>query len=47
VPVILGSGARLFDGVRRDLRFVSRESRNTAAVTHLVYDVDTRGQSGG
>jgi dihydrofolate reductase len=39
VPIILGAGTRLFDGVRIDVRLVPREAQNQPAVTHLVYDI--------
>jgi dihydrofolate reductase len=39
VPIILGAGTRLFDGVRTDVRLVPREAQNAPAVTHLIYDV--------
>ena len=39
VPIILGAGTRLFDGVRTDVQFVPREAQNAPAVTHLIYDV--------
>jgi dihydrofolate reductase len=39
VPMLLGAGTRLFDGVRTDVRLVPREAQNEPAVTHLVYDV--------
>lgn len=39
VPILLGAGIRLFDGVRTDVRLVPREAQNEPAVTHLVYDV--------
>jgi dihydrofolate reductase len=38
-PIILGSGTRLFDGVRTDVQLVPREAQNAPAVTHLIYDV--------
>ncbi len=40
VPIILGTGTRLFDGVRTDVRLVPREAQNAPAVTHLIYDVE-------
>ena len=40
VPIILGSGTRLFDGVRTDVQFVPREAQNAPMVTHLIYDVE-------
>ena len=40
VPIILGAGTRLFDGVRTDVRLVPREAQNAPAVTHLIYDVE-------
>jgi dihydrofolate reductase len=39
VPIILGTGTRLFDGVRTDARLVARDAQNQPGVTHLVYDV--------
>ena len=40
-PIVLGSGTRLFDGVRTDVRLVPREAQNASpAVTHLIYDVE-------
>jgi dihydrofolate reductase len=39
VPILLGAGTRLFDGVRTDGRLVPREAQNRPAVTHLDYDV--------
>jgi dihydrofolate reductase len=40
VPIILGAGTRLFDGVRTDVQFVPREAQNAPVVTHLIYDVE-------
>ena len=40
VPIILGTGTRLFDGVRTDVQFVPREAQNAPVVTHLIYDVE-------
>ena len=40
VPLILGAGTRLFDGVRDDVRLVARAAGHEPAVTHLVYDVE-------
>jgi dihydrofolate reductase len=40
VPIILGAGTRLFEGVRTDVRLVPREAQNAPAVTHLIYDVE-------
>jgi dihydrofolate reductase len=40
VPIILGSGTRLFDGVRTDVQLVPREAQNASVVTHLIYDVE-------
>lgn len=40
VPIILGAGTRLFDGVRTDVQFVPREAQNAHVVTHLIYDVE-------
>ena len=37
VPVILGAGARLFDGVRPDVRLMPREAVSSPEVTHLIY----------
>jgi hypothetical protein len=37
VPVVLGAGARLFDGVRPDVRLLPREAVSTPEVTHLIY----------
>jgi dihydrofolate reductase len=39
VPILLGAGTRLFDGVRTDVRLLPRETQNAPAVTHLIYDV--------
>ncbi len=39
VPVVLGAGTPLFDGVLPDLRITVRESRSTPAATHVIYDV--------
>ena len=39
VPIILGAGTRLFDGVRTDVRLVPGEAQNQPAVTHLVWAV--------
>jgi dihydrofolate reductase len=39
VPLLLGAGTRLFDGVRTDVRLVPRDAQSHPAVTHLVYDV--------
>lgn len=36
IPVILGAGTRLFDGVHTDVRLVPREAQSHPAVTHLV-----------
>ena len=40
VPIILGAGTRLFDGVRTDVQLVPREAQNAPVVTHLIYDVE-------
>ena len=40
VPIILGAGTRLFDGVRTDVRLVPREAQNAPAVMHLIYDIE-------
>jgi dihydrofolate reductase len=40
VPIILGAGTRLFDGVRTDVQIVPREAQNAPVVTHLIYDVE-------
>jgi dihydrofolate reductase len=40
VPILLGAGTRLFDGVRTDVRLVPREAQNEPAVTHVAYDVE-------
>ena len=37
VPVVLGSGARLFDGVQPGTRLIPRAAQTEAAVTHLLY----------
>ena len=37
VPVVLGSGTRLFDGVQRGTRLIPRAAQTDAAVTHLFY----------
>jgi dihydrofolate reductase len=39
VPVILGVGVRLFDGVHPDLRLVAREAHSHPGVTHSIYDL--------
>lgn len=39
VPIFLGAGTRLFDGVRTDVRLVLREAQHQPAVTHLIYEV--------
>jgi dihydrofolate reductase len=41
VPVILGSGARLFEGVEGDVRFVAHGAESHPGVTHLGYDTIT------
>jgi dihydrofolate reductase len=40
VPVVLGAGTRLFDGVRSDVDLVPREAVNSPLATHLTYDVE-------
>lgn len=40
VPVVLGAGTRLFDGVRSDGGLVPREALSSALATHLTYDVE-------
>jgi dihydrofolate reductase len=40
VPIVLGTGTRLFDNVRTDVRLVPREAQIQPAVTHLVYDLE-------
>ena len=40
VPVILGTGTRLFDGVRPDLRVTRRDAQHSPGVTHLTYDLE-------
>jgi dihydrofolate reductase len=40
VPVILGAGTRLFDGVRPSIRFVPRDAQSGPGVTHLIYDLE-------
>jgi hypothetical protein len=40
VPVVLGAGTRLFDGVRSDVSRVPREALSSPLATHLTYDVE-------
>ncbi|MGH9026184.1 MAG: dihydrofolate reductase family protein [Acidimicrobiia bacterium] len=40
VPVVMGAGTRLFDGVREDVDLMPREARNSLQATHLTYDVE-------
>jgi len=40
VPVVLGAGTRLFDGVRSDVGLVPREALSSPLATHLTYDVE-------
>jgi dihydrofolate reductase len=40
VPVVLGGGTRLFDGVRSDVSRVPREALSSPLATHLTYDVE-------
>ena len=40
VPVVLGAGTRLFDGLRSDVGLVSREVVGSPLATHLTYDVE-------
>ena len=40
VPVVLGAGTRLFDGVRSDVGRVPREALSSPLATHLTYDVE-------
>ena len=39
VPILLGGGARIFDGLGTDLRFEQRGDAVTTSVTHIAYDV--------
>ncbi len=39
VPVIMGEGTRLFDGVDPGLRALPHDAHSTPAVTHLSYDL--------
>lgn len=43
VPVLLGGGARLFEGARSDLALVPTAAVATPLVTHLTYRVDRGG----
>ena len=40
VPVVLGAGTRLFDGVSPDIRLCPTSVTNSVMVTHLTYDVE-------
>jgi dihydrofolate reductase len=40
VPVILGAGTRLFDGVRSSIRFVPRDAQSGPGVTHVTYGIE-------
>jgi hypothetical protein len=46
VPIILGAGARLIDGVNADVRLVPREAQNAPGVTYLIYAVEPRPRTG-
>ena len=40
VPVVLGAGTRLFDGVRSDVRLSPSSATTSALVTHVTYEVE-------
>lgn len=40
VPVVLGAGTRLFDGVRSDVRLSPSSATTSALVTHVAYEVE-------
>jgi len=40
VPVVLGAGTRLFDGVRSDVRLVPSTATSSPRATHLIYAVE-------
>jgi dihydrofolate reductase len=40
VPLVLGAGTALFEGVRTDLHLASAEATSTPQVTHLTYTVE-------
>ena len=40
VPVVLGAGTRLFDGVRSDVRLSPSSATTSALVTHVTYQVE-------
>lgn len=43
VPLVLGAGTALFEGVRTDLHLAPAEATNTPQVTHLTYSVERTG----
>jgi dihydrofolate reductase len=46
VPMLLGAGTRLLDGVRTDVCLVPREAHTEPTATHLIYDVGRPAASG-
>lgn len=40
VPVVLGAGTRLFDGVRSDVRLVPSTATSSPLATHLIYAIE-------
>lgn len=40
VPVVLGAGIRLFDGVSPDVRLSPTSATTSALVTHVTYEVE-------
>lgn len=47
VPVVLGGGTRLFDGVRSDLSLVPTTVTTSPLATHLTYVVERAAADGG